>query len=419
MRMVTPKPKVVNVAVKICHLTSVHPADDIRIFVKECRSLALAGHDVYLIAPNTENKIIDGVKVVGVSSTASNRYSRMIAAAKSVYQAAIEVDADVYHFHDPELMIIGLLLKKKGKKVIYDVHEDVPEQVLSKQWIPKLLRKNISVSVKKMEKYAASRFDAVVTATPTITKRFKTYNASTVTVHNFPILQELMGNPSESHTAKRKENSFLYIGGITELRGIKEMVSAIEVLNGQGKQGELVLAGKFAPEQLEQEMKQQKGWSHVDHKGWLSRNEVKDVLDESTAGLVLIRPEPRYMVSYPIKLFEYMAAGLPSIASNFPLWEDFVIGNHCGLCVDPLDPDAVADAMRWIMEHPEEAKQMGENGRKAVIEKYNWEKESQELVALYERLAMADNRSLKWGEQADEGMDFKSRSVKTVGNRNN
>lgn len=404
---------------KICHLTSVHPADDIRIFVKECKSLALAGHDVYLIAPNTENKIIDGVKVVGITSTASNRYMRMAAAAKSVYQAALEVDADVYHFHDPELMVIGLLLKKKGKKVIYDVHEDVPEQVLSKQWIPKPLRKNISVSVRMMEKYAAKRFDAVVTATPTISKRFKTYNANTVTVHNFPILNELMGNPAEQSPVNRKENSFLYIGGITELRGIKEMVSAIDVLNGQGEQGELVLAGKFAPERLEQEMKEESGWDYVDHKGWLSRAEIKNVLGQSTAGLVLIRPEPRYMVSYPIKLFEYMAAGVPSIASNFPLWEEFVLGNQCGLCVDPLNPEEIAGAMKWMMDHPEEAKQMGENGRKAVIEKYNWEKESQELVALYERLASADNRSLLWGENADEGMDFKSRSVKTVGNRNN
>ncbi|SDN02598.1 Glycosyltransferase involved in cell wall bisynthesis [Fictibacillus solisalsi] len=403
---------------KICHLTSVHPADDIRIFVKECRSLALAGHDVYLVAPNTENKIIDNVKVVGITPATSNRYKRMVDAAKSVYRAAIEIDAEVYHFHDPELMVIGLLLKRKGKKVIYDVHEDVPEQVLSKQWIPKPLRKNISVSVRRMEKFAAAKFDAVVTATPTITKRFKTYNANTVTVHNFPILQELIENSPQSERNKRKDNSFLYIGGITELRGIKEMVLAIEFLNGRGDAGELVLAGKFAPPALEQEVKKKDGWQHVDHKGWLGRSEVKDVLSQSTAGLVLIRPEPRYMVSYPIKLFEYMAAGIPSIASNFPLWEDFVIGNQCGLCVDPLDEEAIANAMKWLIEHPEEARQMGENGRKAVIEKYNWEKESQELVALYERLAGAGNRSLIWSE-SDEGMDFKSRSIKTVGNRNN
>ncbi|MDN4526104.1 glycosyltransferase family 4 protein [Fictibacillus fluitans] len=403
---------------KICHLTSVHPADDIRIFVKECRSLANAGHDVYLVAPNTENKIIDGVKVVGITSASGSRYKRMVDAAKSVYRAAIEIDAEVYHFHDPELMVIGLLLKRKGKKVIYDVHEDVPEQVLSKQWIPKPLRKNISVSVRRMEKFAAAKFDAVVTATPTITRRFKTYNANTVTVHNFPILQELIENSPRAGLKPRKDNSFLYIGGITELRGIKEMLLAIEFLNGRGDEGELVLAGKFAPPALEQEMKQKEGWPHVDHKGWLGRSEVKEVLSQSTAGLVLIRPEPRYMVSYPIKLFEYMAAGIPSIASNFPLWEDFVIGNQCGLCVDPLDPEAIADAMKWLMENPEEARQMGENGRKAVIEKYNWEKESQELIALYKRLAPAGDRSLIWSE-SDEGMDIKSRSIKTIGNRNN
>ncbi|MGC4377264.1 glycosyltransferase family 4 protein [Fictibacillus sp. Mic-4] len=378
---------------KICHLTSVHPADDIRIFVKECCSLRKAGHDVTLVATNTESCIRNGVKVAGARSNANNRLVRMIKASWAVYKEGLAQGADIYHFHDPELIGIGLLLKWKGKKVIYDVHEDVPEQVLSKQWIPKPLRKWVSSFVKTIERFASRRFDAVVAATPTIGERFQTYNPNTVIIHNFPILQELLKEKSVLETNGQDRRHFIYIGGITYLRGIKQMVEAMDVLNRRSEE-KLVLAGNFSPEPLKDEVKELPGWRFVDDKGWLDREAVVEQLAKARAGLVLLHPEPRYMVSYPIKLFEYMAAGIPSIASNFPLWREFVEGNQCGICVNPLHPEEIAKAMKWLIDHPEEARRMGENGRKAVIEKYNWEKESEELVRLYESLHLPNEAVL-------------------------
>lgn len=368
---------------KVCHLTSVHSMNDTRIFIKECQSLERSGHEVTYIVPNSESKIISGVQVLGVPSDAKGQLARMRITTQKVYEKALEVNADVYHFHDPELMPVGLKLKKRGKKVIYDVHEDVPEQVLSKQWIPKPLRKQVSFLVKQYEGYASAKFDAIVCATPTISDRFKGYNKNTITLHNYPLLDELA---SDYNSREDVKNSALYIGGIYLLRGIKEMVQAVEKVN-KHVNCQFVLAGEFAPKSLEEEVRAMSGFKYTEYLGFLDRANVKKVLSEAGMGMVLLHPEPRFIVSLPIKMFEYMSAGVPVIASNFPLWEDIVEKNKCGICVDPLDIEGISNAMKWIIENPKEAKVMGQNGRKAVEEIYNWESESKKLISLYKRLS--------------------------------
>jgi glycosyltransferase involved in cell wall biosynthesis len=369
---------------KICHLTSVHPAEDIRIFVKECRYLQQSGFDTTLIVANSNTYNKDGVKIVGVDVNAGNRYLRILKGPQKVYKKALEIDADVYHFHDPELLPVGLMLKRKGKKVIYDVHEDVPEQVLSKEWIPSFLRQSISKVVKGIEKFSSKRFDAVVTATPTINQRFKTYNSNSVSIHNFPITNELITeNLSSSDQVAHK--TAIYIGGITKLRGIEEMVDAMELVN-KSEPIQLTLAGKFSPESLEEQVKGRSGWKYINHAGWLSREEVKEHLGQAFVGLVLLRPEPRYMVSYPIKLFEYMSAGIPVIASNFPVWKEIIEESQCGICVDPLNIQEISEAILWFYKNPGEAEKLGRNGREAILNKYSWENEAARLTALYQKL---------------------------------
>jgi glycosyltransferase involved in cell wall biosynthesis len=374
---------------KVCHITSVHSAMDTRILIKECQSLQKAGHEVVYIVPNAEDSVQFGVKIKGVSSTAANRLKRMVNTTSLVYEEALRQDADLYHFHDSELIPIGLKLKAKGKKVIYDVHEDLPEQILSKQWIPGPLRKSVAFGAKNFEKYASKRFDAVVTATPYINERFKTYNSNSVTIHNYPLLQELMKSTDVQDVPeplKDDKKRVVYLGGIYLLRGIKEMVRSVEKVN-ETQPVEFRLGGSFAPASLEDEVKKMSGWKHVNYLGFLNRKEVKEELSYSNAGLVLLHPEPRFVVSYPIKLFEYMSAGLPVIASNFPLWQDIVRDNECGICVDPLNIEEIAKAIESILNNPDLAAEMGAKGRRAIEEKYNWEKESERLIELYERLS--------------------------------
>ncbi|NMC27034.1 MAG: glycosyltransferase family 4 protein [Syntrophomonadaceae bacterium] len=361
----------------VCILTSVHSQSDTRIFYKECKTLADAGYDLSLIVQHEKDEVIDGVRILGIAKP-RNRRERMLQTTKLVYERALECDADIYHFHDPELIPVGLRLKKRGKKVIYDVHEDVPRQILSKPWIPASMRNMISWPIEKFENYAAKRFDYIVTATPFIRDRFLKINEQTVDVNNYPLSSELYIPEMDWN---HKERTICYVGGISQVRGINEMVEAIALTRYP-----LLLAGGFSTPLERDAVIQKKGWDQVIELGQVDRNGVKEVLSRSMAGLVILNPIPNYLDALPVKMFEYMAAGIPVIASRFPLWEEIVEGNQCGICVDPLNIYEIADAISWIMDNPEQAKNMGENGRRAVEEKYNWETEGKKLFAVYEKI---------------------------------
>jgi len=358
-------------------MTSVHALNDTRIFIKECRTLRDAGYDVTLIVQHDKDEIIDGIFIKGIDKP-KNRRERMLKSTRQVYKRALECDADIYHFHDPELIPIGLRLKRRGKKVIYDVHEDVPRQIISKQWIPGPLRKTLSWMIERIENYSAKRFDQIMTATPFIRDRFLVVNERTLDINNYPVLSELYMPNADWNS---KEKSVCYVGGIGKVRGIHEMVDAIGMTEYS-----MLLAGSFESAAEREIAVKKNGWSRVNELGYLNRDEVKAVLSRSMVGLVVLHPIPNYINGLPVKMFEYMSAGIPVIASDFPLWKEIIDSNKCGICVDPLDINQIADAIKWVMDNPEQAKWMGANGRRAVEEKYNWEREGSKLQKVYERI---------------------------------
>lgn len=150
--------------IKVCHLTSVHRTTDVRIFHKQCTSLAKAGYETYLVGPG-QSRSENGVNVIGVGEATGGRLSRMTRFANKVYKVALAIDADIYHFHDPELLPYGLRLKKKGKTVIFDAHEIYPEQILSKTYLG-IFRGLISSVFSIYEKYVVAKLDAVAVVTP-------------------------------------------------------------------------------------------------------------------------------------------------------------------------------------------------------------------------------------------------------------
>jgi|SRR5690554_2153731 len=365
---------------KICHLTSVHPRYDTRIFVKECGSLAESGYDVNLVvADGLGDELRRNVRFYDVGKP-KNRLNRFWTVTDDIYKKALELNADVYHLHDPELIPIGVKLKRHGKKVVFDAHEDVPKQILSKTYINKPARVLLSQGFSVYERWACAKFDAVVAATPFIEKKYLEINPRTINVSNFPILGELSGGPVNW---LGKESQVCYVGGISLSRGIKEIVAAMEVVKADVR---LQIAGVFPNEGNILSVKQQPGWESVDELGFLDRDAVRSVLERSIAGLVTLHPLINYQDALPIKMFEYMSAGLPVIASKFPLWESIVQGHKCGICVDPLRPSEIAHAIDYLITNPEEAKKMGENGQKAVEDIYNWQKEKLKLIDLYKSL---------------------------------
>jgi glycosyltransferase involved in cell wall biosynthesis len=363
---------------RVCHMTSVHQRYDVRIFLKECVSLKNEGYNVTLLcADNKKDEIKNGVRIISVKFRPRNRISRIINARKFMLRSALEIDADIYHFHDPELLPVGLKLKRIGKKVIYDAHEDVPRQINNKSWIPKILRSLISKIFEIYENYIVRRLDYVVAADQFVADRFKEIGGKSITINNYPILAEF-DKPIDWYLRK---NELCYIGGLTKLRGIKEIVKAA----GLSKHI-LHLCGRFESKKFENEVSNLPGFKYVKYHGFIGRQSVEKVLNSSRIGFVTLYNVKNYSNSKPVKMFEYMAAGIPVIASNFPLWEKIIEDNDCGICVDPYNINEILKAVKFLFQNDNITKKMGENGRKLIENKMNWEKQAKILISLYNNL---------------------------------
>jgi len=369
---------------KVVHMTSVHSAADPRIFHKECRSLARAGFDVTVVGPYGEDTARDAVRIKSVSKD-SSRLARMTRTAWRVYERARREDADIYHFHDPELVPFGLLLSLNGRRVIYDIHEDLPKDVLSKHYLPGWSRPLISWFARVIEGLACRRFSALVAVTPAIANRFSRINPRTIIVHNFPYAEELIRRESAGPWEQRRQ-SVAYVGGITVQRAIREMVSAMALLPSE-LPATLELAGPELPEEADSaDLRRNLGWSRVHHHGFLDQHSTFQLLHSVRAGLVLFHPEPNHIEAMPQKIFEYMGAGLPVIASDFPLWRKIMGETGCGIFVDPTNPNQIAKAIEYVLSHPREAEAMGRCGQVAVAERFNWSYEATRLVGLYRQI---------------------------------
>jgi glycosyltransferase involved in cell wall biosynthesis len=369
---------------KVCHFSSAHRGLDIRIYRKQCLSLAAAGFDTHLVIVAAPEEVAEAaVQGVTVHALAlpSGRLARMVLQSWRCYRIAKKLNADIYHFHDPELIPYGLLLYWQGKKVVIDLHEDLRGDIQSKNWIPLPLRQVIGAAARALEQVAARRFSAVVAATPFIGELFERTARCVTVVHNYPTIDELTTATASVETAR---DSMCYVGRIDDIRGIREIVRAAELAKCK-----LLLAGRFATSELRREVEAMPGWRHVKDLGFVGRTRIAQTMAASFCGLVTLHPVPNFINSLPIKLFEYMSAGVPVIASDFPLWREIIDDANCGLCVDPSDPAAIVQAIDYLRSHPELARQMGRNGRRAIETRYRWDCEADKLAALYREITAA------------------------------
>ena len=362
---------------KVCHFTSGHNSLDGRIFHKQCKSLAEAGYEVYLVAQDGMDLDRDGVHVRSVRMNSANRFYRMLKTAKDVYKKALEIDADIYHFHDPELIPYGKRLKRLGKKVIFDSHEDNPANISEKHWIPKPFRKLVAYWYEIYERKSISSFDALIAVTPHVVDRLRKCNKNTFMVTNYPIV-----NPEDEVRPFNVDGPFCYVGRISDEGLQKNFIKALGMVEG----ARYLLAGPCSPKYLS-ELEKIQGWEKVDFVGEVAFSDSRDIFSRSLAGVQLMD----YIANcgYKIgtlgntKLFGYLEAGLPVICTDYELWKEIVDVHDCGICINPHDITALADAIRFFATHPLEAKRMGENGRRAILEKYNWKMQEKVLLECY------------------------------------
>ncbi len=329
-----------------------------------------------VVADGLGNASNAGVRIVDAGAE-RGRVRRILHSTRRVLGHALALDADIYHLHDPELIPAGLHLKRRGKKVIFDAHEDVSTQLLGKPYLTAASRRWLARLFAAYERHACRQFDGIVAATPFIRDKFLRIHPRTIDVNNYPLSSEF----DAAAPWDNKQAQACYVGSISALRGIRELVRASGLLrSGAG----LAIAGQFSEPALEREVATYPAWDRVQHLGHQDRAGVRQLMATSMAGLVTLHPAPNYLDALPVKMFEYMAAGIPVIASAIPLWRGIVEGHRCGVCVDPMDPAAIAAAIDALVLDPAAARSMGENGRRAILGTYNWQVEAAKLLAFYE-----------------------------------
>lgn len=343
-----------------------------------CRSLSAVYSVSLVVADGLGDEHKDDVNIHDVGSKQGGRFKRMTSTVRKVLAKARFLDGELYHLHDPELMPVGVKLMRQGKKVIFDAHEDLPKQLRTKPYLNEFSRTILSQAASVYETWASSKFSAVVAATPAITEKFAAINQISETINNYPILGEL----SRSNGDETRSREVTYVGGMSRIRGIGYVVDAM----GFTTDVTLNLIGNFGDAAFEREVKQKHAFSRINQLGFLERSEVREVLGRSCAGTVTFLASPNHIDAQPNKMFEYMSAGLPIITSDFPLWREIVEGNKCGICVEPTDTAAIGAAIQYIVDNPNEAREMGQRGRRAVVEKYNWSNEEMRLLALYKQV---------------------------------
>ncbi len=369
---------------RIVHMSSVHIWNDTRVFHRMCRSLAGLGHDVHWVVPcsdRTEVDQRDGVWIHPVT-IARNRLNRAWSTARQVCRVAVGLQADIYHFHDPELIPHALWLSRRGHRLIYDAHEDLPKDLLGKHWIPRPFRHLLAKPLDQLERLAAARLAAVVAAEEEIEKRFCAPGRETVTIHNYPPLADF---PACRAERRAKSPYGVAFGGISRLRAIEPIVHALGLLP-EDLDAKLILSGRCESEELLDSVRRCPGYSRADYRGWLSRDEMRSLLHDATVALILFSPAPNNRQVRSNRFYESLAASVPVITSDFPAWRSIVDQIGCGIHVDPQNPEAIAQALTDLLAHPEKAREMGARGRRAIEDRFNWECEQQKLVALYARL---------------------------------
>jgi len=355
---------------KFCHIISAFHRYDTRIFLKQSRALANAGFEVYLLAnDNLGYEERDRVKIVCTDFTSTSRLKRIVMAGNLLYSKALEINADIYQIHDPELIPLGLKLKRLGKRIIYDSHEDFPRQILEKDWIPKIFRQSISQLSAAYLKGTLKKFDLVITVTPHIADSLRHFVESVYVITNFPLIEKDFKPSSKSEYIAR-DNILCYAGTVYRSSLQENIIQAISNLPVK-----YVVIGDISSSYLES-LERIISKSNVEFISFIPRSNLVEFYNKSYAGIAIFDYSPNLGYKEGSlgvnKIFEYMYYGLPVICTDFNLWIDFIDKYKCGIYVNPTNISQICNAVEYIITNREEAYRMGCNGRRAIEVEYNW-----------------------------------------------
>lgn len=378
--------EVIYLKPKVLIISSVHFWNDARIYYKEAISLAKQ-YRVELHAVGTFQGISQGVEVKCLPGQRS-RLARVGNICRLLFRG-LKSRPEVLHFHDPELIPVALLIKLlTGCKVIYDVHEDFPAAILSKFWIPALLRKPLAAIANLVEKNSSCFFDLLIFAESYYKEKFRRVKTRTIDIYNYPVQL----NPDVNCPRLGEADIHLvYAGSLSKTRGALTMLKALALTDFKDKSFHFWILGPVRPAQLVQEMQEfiathEKLQGCVTFLGFVPLETVYYYCSSAQLGLALLHPEPNYLRSLATKLYDYMSVGLPILASNFPDWAKLLAETQSGLTADPLDSQAIARNLEYLVHNQEARSTLGKHGRKAFETQYNWAKEEEKLLEAYQQM---------------------------------
>lgn len=373
-----------NNSVRICHVTSAHKSNDIRIFQKECKSLAKQkAFDVYLVAQGLTRKE-DGVKVIGVGQNNRGRLYRIFCMSTKIYRTAKALKADVYHLHDPELLLYARRLKKKNNVVIFDSHENYSQQIAEKSYIPIYFRKAIASLYKMYETYVVKRIDAVVIPCTTSGRNpFWGRSNETILLNNYPILDDKRGYIRKKSIGGNNSVKVCYTGSISENRGITKLVKACYKANVK-----LILAGAFSSEEYKTQIMRMKEAVCIDYRGICDYDSVTKIYRESDIGAAILLKVGQYatMENLPTKTYEYMQVGLPIIMSDTDYNKKLMKKHDFAYLVNPENEEDIVRVIDHIVNNCDEVVKKTELAHELIQNQYNWDTDFKKLYVLYKKL---------------------------------
>ena len=364
---------------KICHVTSAHPEEDGRIFRRGCVSAAQNGYETYLVQRGkTYDK--DGVHIIGIGIPRKNgRIYRMTSFAREAYYAARELNCDLYHLHDPELLPYARKLHRAGKAVVFDSHENYVEQIRNKTYLPSLIARTLSMLYDKYSKKVFQEIDGLTY--PGNDSQESVYHGlckRVVSTDNLPWLSEFYEKYNEE--VQREPRTACYIGGLNKARGITQIIKACSMAGCK-----LYLAGEFESEEYKKTLEEMKEYSCVEYLGMIGREAVFELLSKVSLGICLLLEVGQYykMQNLPTKVYEYMSMSLPVLLNDSLYNKKINKELKLGYCVDPMDVEKCSKAIRDMLDNPKLCKEFGENGRAAIRNRFCWDIEQEKLITLY------------------------------------
>jgi glycosyltransferase involved in cell wall biosynthesis len=364
----------------VCILISGYPRDNARIFQRQAKSLYNCGFKISFITNDEgEDECVNGINFYCTPYWKS-RIKILFFAYFQFINKAIKLDADVYFIHSPELLPLTLKLKFLGKKVVYDAHEDLPRHIVDKEWLPWILRRPLSFMTSIFFNFIFSRLDGLVSPHPHVVERYKNLNKNVVLITNFPISTIIQGFGLDNYL--ERENIICYSGTAYFHSNQVPILSAIDSIDNVI----YYIAGTI-PDKLYSEMMGHRAFAKVNFIGLIDYDKLVYFYRNSKIGLVILDYRKNWggkVGTFAVnKMFEYMEAGLPIICSDYSLWMEVIDKYNCGIYVKPGDVYEINKAIEYLLDNPLIAYQMGQNGKQAVFEEYNWKFEESKLNNLF------------------------------------